>query len=63
MSAFFNLSSVLGCIVPLNVLDLEIFLDLWQKIPSPANTLLGFNHLTICEYIPQIAFAGSGSMW
>jgi hypothetical protein len=45
------------------VLDLEIFLDLWQKIPSPTNTLLGFNHLTICEYIPQIAFAGSGSIW
>jgi hypothetical protein len=32
-------SSNLCCIIPLNVLDLEIHLDLWQEIPSPANTL------------------------
>jgi hypothetical protein len=31
--------SHLGCIIPLNVLDLEILLDLWQEIPSPTNTL------------------------
>jgi hypothetical protein len=31
--------SNLGCIILLNVLDLEILLDLWQEIHSLANTL------------------------
>ena len=53
----------MSCIILMNVLDLEILLDLWQEISSPANTLLKLNHLNMCEYIPLIAFAGSGTIW
>jgi hypothetical protein len=31
--------------------------------PFSCKYSLKFNHLNICEYIPLIAFAGSGTIW
>jgi hypothetical protein len=41
--------SNLGCIFPLNVLDLEILLDLWKENPFSWKYLLKLNSLNICE--------------
>jgi hypothetical protein len=55
--------SHLGCIIALNVLDLEILLDLWQEIPSPCKYPLKLSRLNMCEYISPTTLAGRGTIW